>query len=240
MKLDILRTNERGHLNFGWLDTYHSFSFGEYQNRKRMNFGALRVINDDTIAPQSMFPPHSHHDMEIITIVLAGSIEHQDSIGNKTIISAGEIQTMCAGSGIQHSEANPSYDEELRLFQIWIYPRQKNLTPSYAQRNFSQQLMTRNQWHNLISPNADNKNILQINQDAYLTLGEFDIINQNFSYTLNNPEHGVLIMVISGELILAEQTLYERDAIMLTECSEINFTLTQTTRLLAIEVPLIF
>lgn len=240
MKLDILRTNERGHLNFGWLDTYHSFSFGEYQNRKRMNFGALRVINDDTIAPQSMFPPHSHHDMEIITIVLAGSIEHQDSIGNKTIISAGEIQTMCAGSGIQHSEANPSYDEELRLFQIWIYPRQKKLPPSYAQRNFSQQLATLNQWHNLISPNADNKNILQINQDAYLALGEFDIINQNFSYTLNNPEHGVLIMVISGELILAEQTLHERDAIMLTECSEINFTLTQTTRLLAIEVPLIF
>lgn len=240
MKIDILRANERGHLNFGWLDTYHSFSFGEYYNRKRMNFGALRVINDDTIAPQSMFPTHSHQDMEIITIVLEGSIEHQDNIGNKTIISAGEIQTMCAGSGIQHSEANPSYNEELKLFQIWIYPRKKNLTPSYAQRNFSQQLMTRNQWQHLISPNTDDKNILQINQDAYLALGEFDIKNQTFNYKLNNSNHGVLIMVVSGELVLSEQTLQNRDAIMLTECSEVNFAVNQPTRLLAIEVPLVF
>lgn len=237
MKFDIIRANQRGHFNFGWLDTHHTFSFGEYHNRERIHFGALRVVNDDIIAPQSSFPLHSHQNMEIITLVLAGSVEHQDNLGNKTIICAGEIQTMCAGSGILHSEANPSYNEELSLFQIWIHPRQRNLTPSYAQRNFSDQLAYIDQWQLLISPDAHHDR-LQINQEAYLALGEFQNPDKVFNYTLHNSTHGVFIMVISGQLNLAEHILHNRDAIMLRDCTEVNFTVNHSTRVLLIEVPL--
>ena len=129
MQTEIIRANTRGHFNFGWLDTYHTFSFGEYHNPQRQNFGALRVVNDDLIQPNSLFPTHPHNNMEIITILLSGTLEHTDSIGNKAQIQAGEIQVMSAGTGITHSEANPSATIPTSLLQIWIYPKVRDIVP---------------------------------------------------------------------------------------------------------------
>lgn len=240
MKTTIIRADSRGHLSFGWLDTWHTFSFGEYYNRERMHFGALRVVNDDFIAARGKFPSHPHNNMEIITIVLSGSVEHQDSLGNKEYIRAGEIQVMSAGSGIVHSEANPSLEEALSLFQIWIYPREQNLTPSYATRNFISQLQTlKNQWQLLVSP-LQNSEQLMINQDAYLSLGEFDDSTLPHSYELNSTANGLFIMIIEGSIEIENELLESRDATMISNVEQLKFSVKVKTRLLAIEVPLLF
>lgn len=238
MKTEIINANSRGHLNFGWLDTYHTFSFGEYFNRQRMNFGVLRVLNDDTIAPKSMFPTHPHNNMEIITIILSGTVEHQDSMGNKTQIHAGEIQVMSAGSGILHSEANPSATEMLKLFQIWILPKTPNITPRYAQQNFNEKLSIKNIWHELVAPISNNDE-LTINQDAYIAMGKFENIGNSYQYNLKVAKNGVFIMLINGSIQINEQILQSRDAIMIQETDSINFQLLeQTAQIIAIEVPL--
>lgn len=240
MKKAIIRAASRGHLNFGWLDTWHTFSFGEYYNRERMNFGALRVVNDDFIAAGGEFPPHPHNNMEIITVVLSGRVEHQDSLGNKEYIRAGEIQVMSAGSGIIHSEANPSTEEALSLFQIWIYPREQNLAPRYATRNFISQLeKLKNQWQLLVSP-VQNSEQLMINQDAYLSLGEFDESSINHIYQLNSNTNGLFLMVIEGNIEIEDELLKTRDSIMVSDINQIKFSVKSKTRLLAIEVPMLF
>ena len=132
--LTLRKREERGHVKLSWLDTYHSFSFGEYYDPRYMGFRALRVINDDRIRPSAGFPTHGHRDMEIVTYVLEGILEHKDSLGTGSVIRPGEIQRMTAGTGIQHSEYNHSADEEVHLLQIWILPEQENLDPSYEQK----------------------------------------------------------------------------------------------------------
>ena len=132
--ITVRKGNERGHFDFGWLDTWHSFSFGEYHDPRHRGFRFLRVINEDRIAPDSRFEAHSHSDMEILTYVLKGSLEHQDSVGNRLVIRAGEVQKMTAGTGITHSESNPSKEEPVYLFQIWIRPNQRGLPPGYEQK----------------------------------------------------------------------------------------------------------
>lgn len=239
MKTEVIQSNSRGHLNFGWLDTYHTFSFGEYHNPNRMNFGALRVVNDDLIEPNSMFPTHPHNNMEIITVVLEGCVEHQDNIGNKTTIRAGEIQVMSAGTGILHSEANPSATQELSLFQLWIYPKERDIEPYYSQRNFSNQLRIQDVWHELVAPHEQNGQ-LKINQDAYISLGAFSKANNQYNYRLNSITNGVFIMVIDGILNINNEKLGKRDAIMIHETDIVDFTVDGTTHLIVIEVPLLF
>lgn len=240
MKKAIFRAESRGHINFGWLDTWHTFSFGEYHNRERMHFGALRVVNDDFIAAGGKFPPHPHNNMEIITVVLSGNIEHQDSLGNKEYIRAGEIQVMSAGSGIVHSEANPSLEEALSLFQIWIYPREQNLAPRYATRNFIEQLQAlKNQWQLLVSP-VQNTEQLMINQDAYLSLGEFDENSTHHVFQLNSNTNGLFLMVVEGSIEIESEILEARDSIMVSDIDRIKFSAQAKTRLLAIEVPMLF
>jgi len=239
MKTEIIRANSRGHLNFGWLDTYHTFSFGEYFDRNRMNFGALRVINDDYIKPDSMFPTHPHNNMEIITIVHNGTIEHQDSMGNWEKITAGEIQVMSAGSGITHSERNPSISEMLSLFQIWIFPKHRDIKPRYDQKSFSERMQQKNIWHTLVTPDGNN-DTLAINQDAFISMAQFDAGNAELSYQLQKSGNGIFIMLIDGEIEVSDTTLITRDAISISETEQIKFKALQNTRLVAIEVPLQF
>ena len=233
MKTEIITASSRGYFNHGWLKTYHTFSFAEYFNRQRMNFGALRVLNDDFVAPQTMFPSHPHKNMEIITIVLSGTVEHTDSLGNTAYIKQGEIQVMSAGSGIIHSEGNASEEDELNLFQIWIYPNQQNISPRYEQRSFIQQLAIKNCLHQLVGPNNNNQQ-LKINQTAYISLGEFNQVNQLVNYQTHAYGQGIFIMPIDGAIMVTGQEIQQRDAILISETSNIEFSiLSETTKLIS-------
>jgi len=160
----------RGHAAHGWLNSHHTFSFGEYVHPGRMSFGALRVINDDFVQGGGGFGTHPHKDMEIISIPLSGSLKHQDSQGNKHLISKGEIQVMSAGTGISHSEQNASTTEDVNFLQIWVLPKQKGLTPRYDQKRFD---LKKNELNLIVSPDS-RMNTLKINQDSFFSMTELD------------------------------------------------------------------
>jgi redox-sensitive bicupin YhaK (pirin superfamily) len=168
----IHRAAQRGHINHGWLDTYHSFSFAQWYNPEKMGFGALRVINDDTIAPGKGFGMHPHDNMEIITIILAGSLKHRDSMGNEGIIKENEIQAMSSGSGIMHSEFNPSETEYCKLFQIWVLPGKQDIKPRYEQISFDP-TGKENRFMTLVSPTKTD-NSMFINQDAWFSISNLE------------------------------------------------------------------
>lgn len=198
----IRKSEERGYFDFGWLKTYHTFSFGEYFDQEHMHFSDLRVINHDFIEPANGFPLHGHRDMEIITYVLKGCVEHQDSMGNKTQIQAGEVQVMSAGSGVQHSEYNPSKSEVLELVQIWITPRSKGGKPRYAQKSTAAQ-DRKDKFLQIVSGKEDSSGLL-IQQDCeiyalQLTAGKVIDFARN---TLKQ----YWIQVVQGELLI-ETTL---------------------------------
>ena len=162
----IRRSDERGHLNHGWLDTYHTFSFDQYYDPAHMHFRSLRVINEDRVGPAKGFPTHSHRDMEIITYILAGALEHRDSMGNGSVIRPGDVQRMSAGTGVAHSEFNPSPSESVHLLQIWIMPRLRNLSPSYEQKAFSER--ERRNRLRLVASEDGHDSSVTIQQDARL------------------------------------------------------------------------
>jgi redox-sensitive bicupin YhaK (pirin superfamily) len=196
--IKIRKAGERGHFDFGWLDTYHSFSFDRYYDPNHMAFRSLRVINEDRVAPGHGFPTHSHRDMEIITYILEGELRHEDSMGNGSVIRPGDVQRMTAGTGVAHSERNPSPDKEVHLLQIWIMPNQKSLTPGYEQREFS--LEERKDRLRLVaSPDGDDGSV-KINQDAKLyasILGQ----GKEVSHQLAGGRHG-WIQVARGKVIV--------------------------------------
>jgi redox-sensitive bicupin YhaK (pirin superfamily) len=172
--ITIRKAEERGHVNLGWLDTYHTFSFDQYYDPAHMHFRSLRVINEDRVAPGQGFPTHSHHDMEIITYILAGALEHRDSMGNGSVIRPGDVQRMTAGTGVAHSEFNPSSTEPVHLLQIWILPSARNLSPGYEEKLFSED--ERRGQLRLIAARDGNDGAVKINQDArvYASLPEAD------------------------------------------------------------------
>lgn len=227
-------SHSRGSADYGWLKATYSFSFSDYYNPERMHFGVLRVLNDDIVAPHSGFDTHPHQNMEIITIPLEGSLKHADSTGGKGLITAGEIQVMSAGSGIYHSEHNGS-DVDLNLFQIWIFPREKNIAPRYDQQQISD-LIKPNQLSLVVSGVKDQPG-LYIHQDAWLSLGKFDQAME-VKYTLKHPNNGVFAMVIEGECTLEGVGMNKRDAIEISEIQQLNLQTTQGLYILFIEVPL--
>jgi quercetin 2,3-dioxygenase len=235
MKKNIYRQYSRGHLNYGWLDTYHSFSFSSYYNPDRIRFGMLRVLNDDIVAPGKGFDLHPHDNMEIITIPHFGSLQHTDSTGKKEIIATGDIQVMSAGSGIWHSEFNPSQTEIVNLFQIWILPLLKDVTPRYDQKTFSIE-ERKNRFQLIVSPDGSDGS-LTINQKAYLSLSDLDI-NFSLNYPLKNSENGVFLIVIDGEIEIADEKLNKRDAIEINESNNFDIRALLPSQVLVIEVPM--
>lgn len=235
MKTVLHRAEERGVAELGWLHSRFSFSFAEYHNRERMGFGALRVINDDIIEPGGGFGMHPHRDMEIITIVTGGALEHRDSEGNHGIVMAGQTQYMSAGSGVEHSEFNPSRDERAELFQIWIHPHTKGLLPRYEQRDCNADRI--NRWALLVSLDG-RKGSIAIRQDASIKIAHLYLGHTLVSDPIQ-PGHGRLLLVIEGEVHACGHTLRRRDELQIFGEEAFEITTEKDARLLLFDVPMI-
>jgi len=237
MEKYILHTSaSRGHANHGWLDSYHSFSFAGYYNPERIHFGALRVLNDDTIAGGQGFDTHPHDNMEIISIPLSGALEHKDSMGNSSVIRAGEIQVMSAGTGVYHSEFNHYPDKQGQFLQIWIFPDKKNVTPRYDQLSLNPE-DRKNKLQQILSPNSDDAGVW-IHQQAWMHLGRFEN-NFNFDYEVRKNRNGVYAFVIEGSFNIDGNSLGARDALAISEAEKIEIKSTaENSEILLIEVPM--
>ncbi|HRH61642.1 MAG TPA: pirin family protein, partial [Chitinophagaceae bacterium] len=203
------KANTRGYANHGWLNSYHTFSFANYHDESRIHFGALRVLNDDTVAGGMGFGTHPHSNMEIVSIPLEGDLEHNDTTGRHEIIRQGDVQIMSAGSGISHSEKNANRDKAVKFLQIWIFPKEKNIQPRYEQKTFTTDAR-KNKLQTVVAPNGGDA--LLINQDAWFSLGNLDAGN-TVSYQLNKKENGVYAFVIKGGVNINGQALGERDGL---------------------------
>lgn len=240
MKTILYKSETRGHENHGWLNARHTFSFANYYDPNRIHFGALRVLNDDIIAGGMGFETHPHDNMEIITIPFEGDLEHRDSLGHGGIIKAGDVQVMSAGSGIMHSEANANPDKKVNLFQIWVFPNKKNVTPRYQQKtyDFLNSESHKNVLHQIVTPNQDD-NTLWIHQNAWFSMGTFDL-GTKISYKLNDPNNGVFAMVIDGTFDVGGVRLNRRDGLGISETNEIEIeALSSNARILFMEIPMI-
>ncbi len=236
MKTILHKANTRGHANHGWLDSYHTFNFGGYHNPERVHFGALRVLNDDSVAAGMGFGAHPHDNMEIISIPTSGDLEHQDSMGNKQVIKQGDVQAMSAGTGIQHSEKNKSHDKEVKFFQIWVFPKVKNIEPRYDQQTFAD-MDKHNKLLTVVSPLGTADGGVQINQDAWFSLGKLDK-DFSTSYTLKNSNNGVYAFVIEGDVTINGQSLNRRDGLGITETDTLEIKADSHAELLLMEVPI--
>lgn len=234
MNTRLFPSKERGHITWDWLDTYHSFSFGHFYNPELMGFGALRVVNDDTIAPGQGFGQHPHSDMEIITIPLSGAVEHQDNTGAHGITPAGSVQVMSAGRHVAHSEKNASATEPLSLFQIWIEPKSYGIDPRYEEKAFDPN-GRENAWQLLVSNDGRNGS-LTIHQDAFISLGRFKS-GTAFSYTLRIPGNVAFVMVVEGKASIAGKTLGRRDAIGLEQTASFHSIQDEAGEIMVIEIP---
>lgn len=229
------KENTRGGANHGWLVAKHSFSFANYYNPDKMHFGALRVLNDDIVAAGKGFGMHPHSNMEIITIPLAGELEHKDSMGNTAVIKKGDIQILSAGTGIEHSEVNKNSDKEVRLLQIWVLPNVKNIKPSYDQITLNV-ADRQNKLQQIVSPNKNDEGVF-IQQNAWFYLADFDAgITHN--YTLNNEGNGLYVFNLSGQLKVNNVVLDARDGYGIWDVKQIEITAQSNTEFLIMEVPM--
>jgi redox-sensitive bicupin YhaK (pirin superfamily) len=235
MKTILHPAHERGHINHGWLDTYHSFSFANWFHPEKVHFGALRVLNDDFVKVGEGFGTHPHDNMEVISIPLSGSLAHKDSTGAEEFTPTGTVQVMSAGTGIHHSEYNGSPTEEVNFLQIWIFPKEKNIKPRYDQKKFDA-ADRKGKWQLLVSPRKED-NVLWINQDAFLSRVDLDA-NYSIKYDNYLPGNGVYIFVIKGSIEINRITLHKRDALGISETDSFEITATSDAQILAIEVPM--
>jgi redox-sensitive bicupin YhaK (pirin superfamily) len=235
MKKVVYRSEDRGYADHGWLKAKHSFSFAGYHDPGKVHFGLLRVLNDDSIAPAMGFGAHPHDNMEIVTIPLKGAIKHRDSMGHEGIINAGDVQIMSAGKGITHSEFNASKTEFLNLFQIWVFPKVKNIQPRYDQKTFTADTR-KGKFQLLVSPGKED-GTLWINQDAWFSLGDFEA-GQQATYAPALPTNGAYIMVVNGSAEIEGEKLNERDAIGVWDTGKLDIQVTKDAELLVLDVPM--
>lgn len=233
------KADSRGFANHGWLQANHSFSFASWYQPEKVHFGALRVLNDDIIAPKMGFGTHPHDNMEIITIPLKGVLKHRDNMNDEwQPVVPGEVQVMSAGTGVQHSEINGSVDEYLSLFQIWIIPERQGVAPRYDQKTFKVE-DRKGKLQTLVTSFDDkDENSLKIHQDAKLSRIDLSE-NETYNYKLKSENHGVYMMVISGEVNVEDKTLETRDAIGISETENFSIMSKPESELLFIEVPMI-
>lgn len=237
MKTQLFKSTERGKADFGWLKANFSFSFGNYFNPDKIQFGMLRVLNDDTIAAGMGFGTHPHENMEIITIPLEGSLKHRDSMGNEGVIGFGEVQVMSAGTGIQHSEMNASTKNRAKILQLWVFPEKENVTPRYDQKVFDIESNV-NTFVNVVSPEDKNDgNALWVHQQTFFNLGIFES-EKKINYKVAIPENGVYLFLIEGEIEIENQIINSRDAIGITDFEEFDFIVKQKSKILLVEVPM--
>jgi quercetin 2,3-dioxygenase len=229
--MTVRKSNERGHANHGWLDSYHTFSFADYYDAQWMGYRTLRVINDDRVAPGMGFGMHPHRDMEIVTYVLSGALEHKDSMGNGSVIKAGDVQYMAAGSGVRHSEFNPSNDAEVHLLQIWIMPDAKGLPPRYAEKHFA---ATKPGALHLVTSKAGRDDSIAINQDADLWLAKLESGNR-VSHQLAPGRHA-WVHVAEGEVMLNGTKLTNGDAAALNGGSLVELTAANASQVLLFDL----
>ncbi|NCN28063.1 pirin family protein [bacterium] len=232
MKKQLHRASTRGSVDYRWLKSKHSFSFGEFHSPERQQFGMLRVINDDVVAPSKGFGTHPHANMEIISIPLSGTLLHKDSERNEHIIKAGEVQVMSAGNGIAHSEFNHSDSKDVNFLQTWIIPKTMDIKPKYQQKMFSFEEPGQ---HYIVTAD-ERENSLWINQDAFLSI--IQLRHSNFDIKLNDPEHGIYFFVIKGEVSVEGETLKSKDAVGITKAQSVNISSSGHAQVLAIEVPM--
>mgnify|MGYP001226316006 FL=1 len=235
MKKVFHPASSRGAADHGWLQAKHSFSFANYYNSERIQFGALRVLNDDIIAPGMGFGTHPHDNMEIITIPLDGTLEHKDSLDNIGVIETDEIQVMSAGSGVYHSEYNKNKDQSVSLLQIWVFPNKKNVTPRYDQKNIKD-LKKVNSFYPIVTPDQHGPG-MWIHQDAWFHLGEFDK-ETRINYNINKKGNGVYAFLIEGSVQIDGESLEKRDALGIWDTEKFELLANQNSRVLLIEVPL--
>ncbi|MGA9638470.1 pirin family protein [Flavobacterium sp.] len=227
--------NTRGNANHGWLNAYHTFSFANYYNADREQFGVLRVLNDDTIAAGMGFGTHPHKNMEIITIPLEGDLAHKDSLGNAATIKTGDVQVMSAGSGVQHSEFNPNAEQRTKLFQIWLFPKAQNVTPRYQQITLDASKQ-KNDFAQILSPNADDEGVW-IHQDAWFHLADFQA-GFSKNYSVKKEGNGLYLIVISGTITVDGQKLETRDGLGITDFDTLEIKATTDAKFLMMEIPM--
>ncbi|MGE4287155.1 MAG: pirin family protein [Salinivirgaceae bacterium] len=237
-KTILHKAESRGDANHGWLHSRHTFSFADYHNSERMHFGALRVLNDDVVAPGMGFGTHPHHNMEIISIPLEGDLEHKDSMGNVTVIKNGDIQVMSAGTGVSHSEYNRNSDAPVKFLQIWVIPNQKNVQPRYDQITLDPK-NRKNKLQQIVSPNASDEGVW-VHQDAWFHMGNLDQ-DVATEYVVKKPGNGVYAFVLKGSFAIEGTTLNERDGLGIWETDKINLLAkANNSEILLIEVPMNF
>ncbi|MBN8566369.1 MAG: pirin family protein [Flavobacteriales bacterium] len=229
------KANERGHADHGWLNAYHSFSFANWYNPDKVQFGVLRVLNDDTVAPGMGFGMHPHDNMEIITIPLEGDLAHKDSMGNAETIKFGDVQVMSAGTGIRHSEFNPNADRRTKLLQIWLFPNKRNVTPRYQQITLDVS-DRHNKLQQILSPNAEDEGVW-IHQDAWFSMGKLD---QGFTteYNVKRKENGVYAFVISGKVTINGYALDTKDALGVWDTEKLDIQVDENAELLLMDIPM--
>lgn len=236
MKTVLHKANTRGHANHGWLDSHHTFSFANYYNPERMNFGVLRVLNDDVVESGRGFGKHPHDNMEIISIPLEGDLEHQDSMGNKAIIKAGDVQVMSAGTGIYHSEMNRNRDKAVKFLQIWMFPNKRNVTPRYDQITL-QATDLKNEFYQVLSPNKEDEGVW-VYQNAWFHIGQFDK-DKSTTYRIKASGNGVYAFVLEGDVTIAGQPLGKRDGFGVWDTNEITVKAdSDNAKILLMDVPM--